>query len=205
MIETVALIAAAVMLTAVVVTVATRKRRQMQRHPAPRLVFADLVGYTALTDQLGDEAGARRAGVRRTICALSRDHGAWQVKSMGDGVMIWAPTPAMPSRWPRARSRRSARGPTCCPCASVSTPVLPSCAAVTGTAVRSTSLPASPRRRRRTRRSSARRLAPPRRKRRRPASARPASCPCAASSARSRRGKSHEPGRHQPGGRPDRA
>jgi len=24
-------------------------------------------------------------------CALSRDHGAWQVKSMGDGVMIWAP------------------------------------------------------------------------------------------------------------------
>ena len=25
------------------------------------------------------------------MCALSREHGAWQVKSMGDGVMIWAP------------------------------------------------------------------------------------------------------------------
>jgi class 3 adenylate cyclase len=28
------------------------------------------------------------------MCALSRDHGASQVKSMGDGVMIWAPDPA---------------------------------------------------------------------------------------------------------------
>jgi adenylate cyclase len=28
------------------------------------------------------------------MCALSREHGATQVKSMGDGVMIWAPDPA---------------------------------------------------------------------------------------------------------------
>jgi adenylate cyclase len=73
---------------------ATRTRRRMQRHPAPTFVFADLVGYTALTDERGDQAAAHVAReFRRTMCALSRDHGAWQVKSMGDGVMIWAPDP----------------------------------------------------------------------------------------------------------------
>jgi len=64
----------------------------MARHPAPTFVFADLVGYTALTDQQGDEAAARVAReFRRAMAGLSRDHGACQVKSMGDGVMIWAP------------------------------------------------------------------------------------------------------------------
>ena len=64
----------------------------MQRHPAPTFVFADLAGYTALTDERGDEAAARVAReFRRTMCALTREHGATQVKSMGDGVMIWAP------------------------------------------------------------------------------------------------------------------
>jgi adenylate cyclase len=92
MIETVAVAAAAVALTVVAVAVATRKRRRMQRHPAPTFVFADLVGYTTLTDQRGDEAAAKVAReFRRTMCALSRNHGEWQVKSMGDGVMIWAP------------------------------------------------------------------------------------------------------------------
>jgi adenylate cyclase len=28
------------------------------------------------------------------MSAMSREHGAWQVKSMGDGVMIWVPEPA---------------------------------------------------------------------------------------------------------------
>jgi adenylate cyclase len=68
------------------------RRRAMRRHPAPTFVFADLVGYTALTEERGDEAAARVAReFRRTMCALSREHGARQVKSMGDGVMIWAP------------------------------------------------------------------------------------------------------------------
>jgi adenylate cyclase len=67
----------------------------MRRQPAPTFVFADLVGYTTLTEQHGDEAAARVArDFRRKMCALSRDHGAWQVKSMGDGVMIWAPRAA---------------------------------------------------------------------------------------------------------------
>ena len=78
-----------------VVYAATRRRRRMARHPAPTFLFADLVGYTPLTEARGDEAAARLAReFRRTMCALSRDHGASQVKSMGDGVMIWAPDPA---------------------------------------------------------------------------------------------------------------
>lgn len=94
MIETIAAIGVALTVVVMAVASATRKRREMQRHPAPTFVFADLAGYTALTDERGDEAAARAAReFRRTMCALSREHGAWQVKSMGDGVMIWAPDP----------------------------------------------------------------------------------------------------------------
>jgi adenylate cyclase len=78
--------------TGLVAAGATRRRRWMRRQPTPTFVFADLVGYTALTEHRGDQAAAGVAReFRRTICALSREHGAWQVKSMGDGVMIWAP------------------------------------------------------------------------------------------------------------------
>ena len=64
--------------------------------------FADLVGYTALTEAVGDAAAADLAReFRRTMCALSTDHGARQVKSMGDGVM--APTP--PSHRPMRVAR----------------------------------------------------------------------------------------------------
>jgi len=41
-----------------------------------------------LTEAVGAAADLAR-DFRRTMCALSRDHGARQVKSMGDGVMIW--------------------------------------------------------------------------------------------------------------------
>jgi adenylate cyclase len=69
-----------------------RRHRWMSRHPAPTFVFADLVGYTALTEQRGDDAAARVAReFWRTMSSLSREHGAWQVKSMGDAAMIWAP------------------------------------------------------------------------------------------------------------------
>lgn len=90
----IALVGAGLLLAVLVIALATRKRRRMQRHPAPTFVFADLAGYTALTDERGDAAAARLAReFRRTMCALSREHGATQVKSMGDGVMIWAPDP----------------------------------------------------------------------------------------------------------------
>lgn len=71
------------------------RRRRMRRHPAPTFLFVDLAGYTALTDERGDEAAAQVAReFRRTMCELSRADGATQVKSMGDGVMIWAPDAA---------------------------------------------------------------------------------------------------------------
>jgi class 3 adenylate cyclase len=92
MIEIVIAGAAVAALAGLIAMAATRRRRRMRRHPAPTFVFADLVGYTALTDQQGDEKAAQIArDFRRAMCALSRDHGARQVKSMGDGVMIWAP------------------------------------------------------------------------------------------------------------------
>src|SRR5689334_8377276 len=66
------------------------RRRWMARHPAPTFVFADLVGYTALTERHGDETAARVAReFERAISALSREHGGWPVKSLGDGAMIW--------------------------------------------------------------------------------------------------------------------
>jgi adenylate cyclase len=91
MIWTIAAIGVALVLVVVAIAAATSTRRAMQRHPAPTFVFADLVGYTALTERHGDEAAAEIAReFRRTMRELSREHGAWQVKSMGDGVMIWA-------------------------------------------------------------------------------------------------------------------
>ena len=73
--------------------------RKWSRRPNPRgiptFLFADLVGYTQLTECEGDQAAAEIAReFRRTMCALSRDCGARQVKSMGDGVMIWTPDAA---------------------------------------------------------------------------------------------------------------
>jgi adenylate cyclase len=73
----------------------TQRRRWMRGHPAPTFVFVDLAGYTTLTDTAGDQAAARVASeFHRTMGGLCREHGAWQVKSMGDGVMIWAPDAA---------------------------------------------------------------------------------------------------------------
>jgi class 3 adenylate cyclase len=67
-----------------------RVQRTCRRPSTPTFLFADLVGYTALTEARGDAAAADLAReFRRTMCSLSRDHGAREVKSMGDGVMIW--------------------------------------------------------------------------------------------------------------------
>ena len=61
----------------------------------PTFVFADLAGYAALTEQHGDETGAAVAHeFARVMRMLSRKHGARQVKTMGDGVMIWSPDAA---------------------------------------------------------------------------------------------------------------
>lgn len=71
------------------------RRLSMARQPTPTFVFADLVGYSSLAEERGDETAARLAAeFRRRMTALSRRHGARQVKSLGDGAMIWAPDPA---------------------------------------------------------------------------------------------------------------
>jgi adenylate cyclase len=75
--------------------VGVRRRNAIKRVAEPTFVFADLAGYTALTERLGDEAAANLAReFRRTMCLVSREHGAHQIKSMGDGVMILAKDPA---------------------------------------------------------------------------------------------------------------
>jgi adenylate cyclase len=71
---------------------AARRHREFARNPAPTFVFADLVGYGSFTEQRGDEAAMRVAReFGRVMRALSHEHGAWHVKSMGDGAMICVP------------------------------------------------------------------------------------------------------------------
>jgi adenylate cyclase len=71
-----------------------RGRLGIKRVSEPTFVFADLVGFTALTERAGDEAAANLAReFRRVMCLMSREHGAHQIKSMGDGVMILAADP----------------------------------------------------------------------------------------------------------------
>lgn len=52
-------------------------------------LFADLVGFTAFTEEHGDDAAADVA-VRFTAAAaeLARDHGVVLVKCLGDGVLL---------------------------------------------------------------------------------------------------------------------
>jgi len=61
----------------------------------PAIVFADLAGYTRLTEELGDE-GAARAALRLADLAAdtARAHDGRLVKLLGDGVMIHFGRPA---------------------------------------------------------------------------------------------------------------
>ena len=68
--------------------------RRRQGKGLPTFLFVDMVGFTAATERLGDEAAADLAReFRRTMCALSCRLDARQIKSMGDGVMIWSRDP----------------------------------------------------------------------------------------------------------------
>src|SRR5215208_1863576 len=68
--------------------------RRRQRRGLPTFLFVDMVGFTAATERMGDEAATDLAReFRRSMCALSCRMDARQVKSMGDGVMIWAHDP----------------------------------------------------------------------------------------------------------------
>ena len=59
------------------------------------MCFVDLVGYTRLTEERGDQAAA---GLAETLALLvgrsAREYGGVPVKWLGDGVMVWFRDPA---------------------------------------------------------------------------------------------------------------
>jgi adenylate cyclase len=60
----------------------------------PAICFIDLSGYTALTEELGDQAAAERAGSLGTLVQeLAHGHGGRVVKLLGDGAMLLFPDP----------------------------------------------------------------------------------------------------------------
>jgi adenylate cyclase len=62
-------------------------------HP-PAIAFLDLTGYTALTEERGDEAGADLADRLATLVHdAAQPHGGHPVKWLGDGVMFYFPEP----------------------------------------------------------------------------------------------------------------
>jgi adenylate cyclase len=57
-------------------------------HP-PAFAFVDLAGYTALTEEQGDQAGARAAAdLAHMVDAVSGPRGGESIKWLGDGVML---------------------------------------------------------------------------------------------------------------------
>ena len=55
----------------------------------PSIVFADMSGFTRLTEEFGDEVAARRAStLSRIASAAAAAHGGRLVKQLGDGVML---------------------------------------------------------------------------------------------------------------------
>jgi adenylate cyclase len=61
----------------------------------PAMCFLDLVGYTRLTEEQGDQAAAELAGRLAVLVGRSaREHGGVPVKWLGDGVMVHFREPA---------------------------------------------------------------------------------------------------------------
>jgi adenylate cyclase len=61
----------------------------------PAICFVDLSGFTALTEQVGDQAAAERAAALGTLLQeLAHAHDGRVVKLLGDGAMLQFPDPA---------------------------------------------------------------------------------------------------------------
>jgi adenylate cyclase len=61
----------------------------------PAMCFLDLVGYTRLTEEHGDQVAAELAGRLAVLVGRSsREHGGVPVKWLGDGVMVYFREPA---------------------------------------------------------------------------------------------------------------
>ncbi len=62
--------------------------------PPAAIAFLDLTGYTALTEEWGDEAAAELAGrLASLVHHAAQSHGGHTVKWLGDGVMFHFPEP----------------------------------------------------------------------------------------------------------------
>jgi adenylate cyclase len=73
------------------------ERAGVLRRPerVPAMSFVDLVGYTRLTEERGDEAAAElAAALAMLVGRASREHGGVPVKRLGDGVMVHFREPA---------------------------------------------------------------------------------------------------------------
>src|SRR5919198_358613 len=68
----------------------------LERHGrVPAMSFVDLVGYTRLTEEQGDQAAAElAAGLAALVDRSSREHGGGPGKWLGDGVMVHYRDPA---------------------------------------------------------------------------------------------------------------
>jgi hypothetical protein len=74
-----------------------RERAGVLRRPerVPAMCFLDLVGYTRLTEEQGDQAAAElAASLAVLVDRSSREHGGVPVKWLGDGVMVHFREPA---------------------------------------------------------------------------------------------------------------
>jgi len=61
----------------------------------PTFLFADLAGFTALTEAMGDETAADVVGdFSAAVRELLDEHHAEEVKAIGDALMLYAHTPA---------------------------------------------------------------------------------------------------------------
>jgi adenylate cyclase len=70
-------------------------RRAMSQSQAQTFLFADLAGFTALTEAHGDEEAADLAAeFCDWVRELLADHGAEEVKTLGDAMMIRVDEPA---------------------------------------------------------------------------------------------------------------
>jgi class 3 adenylate cyclase/YHS domain-containing protein len=67
----------------------------MTDQPAHTFLFADLTGFTALTEAMGDEPAAELAGdFFAAVRELLPEHDAHEVKSIGDALMLRGEDPA---------------------------------------------------------------------------------------------------------------
>ncbi len=112
-------------------------------------LFADLVGFTALTDSEGDErAAAVGAALQARVRAMAAEHDAEVVRGMGDAAMVRCEDPARAIRFALHLLNEVDSDPVLPPVRVESTADRRWAMTETGTAARSTSRRGSARSRR---------------------------------------------------------